>query len=97
MTLEDTHVSEMFPEIKEALKNLDLIIFLPMTKEHLIICPESKDGAYRKTVDGVLKKIYRDDLFDFFPNHENPQLIEIWGSPEERMKKLELFKRNGLI
>ena len=28
MTLEDTHVSEMFPEIKEALKNLDLIIFL---------------------------------------------------------------------
>ena len=91
MTLEDTHVSEMFPEIKEALKNLDLIIFLPMTKEHPIICPESENGSYRRAVDAVLKKIYRDDLLDFFPNHAHPHLIEIWGNPKERMKKLEFY------
>ncbi len=91
LDLKDTRVSEMFLEIKEALENLDLIIFLPMTKEHPIICPESEDESYRKTVDGVLKKIYRDDLFDFFPTHDHPHLIEIWGSPEERMKKVGLY------
>ena len=91
MTIEDTRVSEMFPEIKEALENLDLIIFLPMTKEHPIICPESEDEIYRKTIDGVLKKIYREGLFNFFPSHDHPQLLEIWGDLEERMKKLEFY------
>jgi len=91
MNLEDTHVSEMFPEIKEALGNLDLIIFLPMTKEHPIIGSDSEDEVYRRTVDALLKKMYREDLFDFFSSHDHPQRVEIWGNPAERMKKLGLY------
>ncbi len=91
MNLEDTHIFEMIPEIKEVLENLDLIVFLPMTREHPIIFPESEDGIYRESVDVALKQIYREDLFDFFPNHGHPQLIEIWGNPEERMKQLEFI------
>ena len=91
MNFQDTHVSEMFPEITEALENLDLIIFLPMTKECPILSPESEDEVYRKAVDVVLKQIYREDLFDLLPSHDHPQLVEIWGKPEERMKKLESY------
>lgn len=91
VSFEDTRISEMLPEVKEALENLDLIIFLPMAKEHPIICPESEDESHRRTVDKILKKIYRDDLFDFFPTHDHPQPIEIWGAPEERMKKLKFY------
>lgn len=91
MNLEDTRVCEMFPEIKESLENLDLIVFLPMTKESPIRCPESEDENYRETVDVALKEIYRDDLFDFFSGQNQPQFIEIWGSPGERMKRLKFF------
>lgn len=76
----------MFPEIKEALKSLDLIIFLPITKEHPIIGSDPEDEVCRKTVDALLKKIYREDLFDFFPSHDRPQHIEIWGNPREKIR-----------
>ena len=88
---EDTPIAEKFPEIKESLENLDLIIFLPMTKTHPIACPESEDPRFQKAVDANLKHIYREELFDLLPSHEHPQLIEIWGSPEERIRKIEYY------
>lgn len=91
MNFEDTPVFEMLPEIKETLENLDVIIFLPMTKERHIPCPESEDGTYREAVDEILKQIYREDMFEFFANSEFSQIVEIWGTLEERMKKLEYY------
>ncbi len=91
MNLYDSILHEKFPEIKEALENLDLIVFLPMTKEHPISCPESEDQRYRKATDTYLKQIYREDVFDLFPSYDHPQIIEIWGKPLERIKKLETY------
>ncbi len=45
--INDSEVSERFPEIKEALNHLDLIVFLPMTKENSIEYTE-ENPAYRK-------------------------------------------------
>jgi sulfur carrier protein ThiS len=87
--LENTSIPEKFSEIKEALENLDLIVFLPMTKENPIRCTESEDMIFRKAIDGILKQIYREELFDLFPRYDHPQIAEIWGSPQERIKKLE--------
>lgn len=83
-------ISEKFPEVKEALNNLDLIIFLPITKEHLIEYTE-ENPAYRKLADKCFKKIYRDDLYDIFPRYNHPKIIEIWGDRINRIQKLESY------
>lgn len=95
-TLEQEHidinsseVSERFSDIKAALDNLDVIVFLPIEKEHTIEYTED-DAAFRKEVDKRFKRLYRDDIFDIFPRYDHPKIIEIWGDRSARVKKLEL-------
>jgi len=86
-------VSERFPDITEALENLDLIVFLPITREQEVNFISHEDDTYRKSVDAYFKKIYRDGLYDLFPSLEHPKVIEIWGSRKERIAKLETYMR----
>lgn len=86
----DSEISEIFPEIKDALNNLDLIVFLPLTKEHPIEHTE-ENPAYRKLADKFFKEIYRDDICDVFPSYIHPKIVEIWGDRMTRIKKLESY------
>ncbi len=88
--INDSEMSERFPEVKAALNHLDLIVFLPITKEHLIAYSE-ENPAYRKTADKCFKKIYRDDIYDLFPRYGHPKIIEIWGDRLTRIRKLESY------
>ncbi len=86
----DSEIFEIFPEIKDALNNLDLIVFLPLTKEHPIEHTE-ENPAYRKLADKFFKEIYRDDICDVFPSYIHPKIVEIWGDRMTRIKKLESY------
>lgn len=88
LDINESEVSEKFDDVKEALNNLDLIIFLPITNENPIEYTE-EDADYRRAVDTCFKKIYRDDLYDIFPSYRHPQIIEISGNRIVRLKKLE--------
>lgn len=88
--INDSEVSEQFPEIKAALNTLDLILFLPITNENTIEYTE-ENPAYRKAADKYFKKIYRDDICDIFPGYGNPKIIEIWGDRLTRVKKIESY------
>lgn len=88
--INDNEISEKFPEVKEALNNLDLIVFLPIIKEHLIEYTE-ENPAYRKAADKCFKKIYREDICDIFPRYDHPKIIEILGDRLTRIKKLESY------
>jgi hypothetical protein len=88
--IHDSEVAELFPEIKEVLNNLDLIIFLPISKENQIEYDED-NPAYRKAADKNFKKIYRDEILDIFPKYGHPRIIEIWGDREVRIKKVESY------
>lgn len=88
--INDSVISDLFSEVKEALNNLDLIVFLPITKEHAIKYTE-ENPAYRKLADKCFKKIYRDDICDIFPNYNHPKIIEIWGDRLTRVKKIESY------
>ena len=88
--INDSEVSDRFPEIKAALNGLDLILFLPITKENSIEYTE-ENPAYRKRGDKYFKKIYRDDVCDVFPRYGHPKIIEIWGDPMTRIKKIESY------
>lgn len=84
----DTEVAERFSEVKDALNSLDLIVFLPITKENSIAYTE-ENPAYRKKADTCFKKIYRDDICDIFPKYNHPRIIEISGNRIMRLKILE--------
>ena len=90
MDINDSEVADRFPEVKDALNNLDLIVFLPITKEHLIEYTE-ENPAYRKAADKCFKKLYRDDICDIFPRYGHPKIIELWGDRSTRIKKLESY------
>ncbi len=88
--INDSEVAERFPEIKIALNHLDLIVFLPISKENSIEYLE-ENPAFRKAADKNFKKIFRDDVCDIFPQYGHPKIIEIFGDRAERVKKLESF------
>lgn len=88
--INDSEVAERFPEIKAALDTLDLILFLPITKENSIMYTEENPG-YRKAADKYFKKIYRDEICDIFPRYGHPKIIEIWGNRTSRIDKVESY------
>jgi hypothetical protein len=90
MDINDSEIADRFTEVKDALNNLDLIVFLPITKEHLIGYTE-ENPAYRKAADKNFKKLYRDDICDIFPRYGHPKIIELWGDRSTRIKKLETY------
>lgn len=91
ININDSTISERFPDIKDALENLDLIVFLPITKEHELDCVGYEDKAYRKAIDKYFKQLYRDEMCDIFPDYNCPEIIEIWGKRQERIEKLETY------
>lgn len=88
--INDTEVAERFPDVKEVLNTLDLIVFLPITKEYQIEYLE-ENPAYRKQADQCFKKLYRDEVCDIFPSFKHPKIIELWGNRMERIKKLDNY------
>ena len=94
--LNDSVVSERFPDIKEALENLDLIVFFPIIQEHEVDYIAQEDRAYRKAIDKYFKKIYRDEIYDLFPSYDHPKIIEIGGNRKARIEKLETYLQNSL-
>lgn len=86
--INDSEIAERFDEVKDALNNLDMIVFLPITEENLIVYSE-ENPAYRKAADKCFKKIYRDDVCDIFPRFGHPTIIELWGDRATRIRKLE--------
>jgi hypothetical protein len=67
INIHESEISERFPEIQEALDHLDLIVFLPISRENSIVYTED-NPAYRKAADHYFKKIYREDMFDLLPS-----------------------------
>ena len=44
------------PRVQTSIRNLDLVIFLPIEEPEPIVLPLSQDSAYRQRVDDMLKK-----------------------------------------
>lgn len=90
LDINDTEIAERFSEVRMALNNLDMIIFLPITKDHIIDYTE-ENPSYRNKADMYFKKIYRDDICDIFPKYNHPRIIELCGDRLTRIKKLESY------
>ena len=90
--IDDTFVEAMVPRVRETLQRLDLLVFVPMTDLWPVDMEDDGirpvDLPYRAEVDAIFKQIYRDKRYDVMPKHDAPKLIELWGSREERLERL---------
>lgn len=84
--------------IRETLKLYDVLFFVPLTKVSPIKIEDNgtreTDPIYREEVDTIFKAFqesYHRGDGRVFPSDDCPAIIEIFGSPEERIKMTELY------
>ena len=84
--------------VREALKMLDIVFFIPLTKIAPVVfqTDELRDGdlVYREEIDNIFKIFvhsYQQADGRVFDAADAPPVIEIFGTPEERIKLMELY------
>jgi hypothetical protein len=86
--------------VRETLRLYDILFFIPLTKAAKIEIEKKEDGArdtdpvYREEIDNIFKVFqeswYRSDD-RIFPRDDTPAIIEIFGTPEQRIKLTEFY------
>ena len=98
--IDEDFIDECIPIVREALTNLDIIFFIPITKQNKIEIKDNgdreTDEQYIKEIDSffkVLQRHYHENAQDnpFFPRDDSPALIEVFGSKQERMQMIKLY------
>jgi len=95
-------VSEKFLDqqrilVRETLKLYDVLFFIPLTKAAIEIennGTRNIDPIYREEIDNIFKAFqesYHRGDGRIFPKDDTPAVIEIFGSPEERIKLTEFY------
>ena len=91
--IDNAFVELMVPRVRETLQRLDLVVFVPMTDRWPVDMEDDGirpvDLPYRADVDAIFKQIYRDKRFSVMPDKNRPKLIELWGSREQRLDRLQ--------
>jgi deoxyadenosine/deoxycytidine kinase len=98
--IDEEFLSKCIPIIKESMKHLDVIFFIPISKSSPI--PIVQDGSretdsdYITEIDNLFKAIFHlyQHSFDnnpFLPNDDCPAIIEIFGNPLERIMLLQQY------
>lgn len=104
-TIDDAYVEKTLAVAKEAYKFLDIIFYIPLTKVATVDYDtkdfqKSKkqgltDEVYREEIDNIFKAIKRDwDInakSKFFDYTDKPAIIEIFGTPVERIQMTKLY------
>ena len=89
--LDGAFVASLIEPVREALRFLDLIVFVPVSHQHPMHLEADgirlADKEYRWEVDRHFKRIYRDGLYDLFAG-KAPEVLEVQGSRDERIEQL---------
>jgi predicted ATPase len=82
----------------ETLKLYDILFFFPITKFSPIDLVESEnrsiDPVYREEIDQIFKAFQTSYLAGdgkIFPTSDSPPMIEIYGTPEQRIEMTKLY------
>jgi predicted ATPase len=96
-------VSDEFVEktrtiVHETMRMYDIIFFFPLTKQSPVKIVEdglrSTSEEYREQIDGIFKifqQSYLNGDGKIFPKNDCPALIEMFGTPDQRIKLTELY------
>ena len=98
--IDEKFISKCIPVVRESLKHLDIIFFLPITKVSPVEIKENgareTDTVYINEIDALFKSLnaqYKHNLgrTPFFPSDDCPGIIEIFGNPVERIQMIKWY------
>jgi predicted ATPase len=89
-------VSETVESVKEALKGIDIIFLLPVSKTSPIDYKFTEDQAvFRSEVDNIFKGLYQQWMnnpkCEFFDTRDKPAIIEIFGTRSQRIALTRMY------
>ena len=91
--IDEGFVQMMVPAVRRALQQLDWLVFFPVTDDWPVEMEDDRirpiDLSYRQEVDAIFKQIYRDQRFALMAKENGPRLLELWGSREQRLERLQ--------
>lgn len=94
----DEFVSKTIDIVRESMKFLDAIFFIPLTAQHKVplVADELRnvDPEYIEEIDNIFKAVINTQKMEigkFFPLEDCPPVIEVFGDRETRIKMLELY------
>lgn len=98
--IDEAYVSAMLDRVRPVMEHLDLLVFVPKTKDYEILLEDDGhrpvEDFYRDWVDEGFKDLYRNRLATVIPIANQPRVIEITGPREERIRLLnEAIKTFG--
>jgi hypothetical protein len=73
--------------VRAALRSLDLIVLLPVSRDGAIEPRADEDRKYRKRVDSRLRRALIDDDYDLFGDG-TPRVAELSPLPERQLAEL---------
>jgi hypothetical protein len=97
--IDDTFIRECIPLVKESMQYLDIIFFLPITNVAPVTVSKKEnretDPTFISEIDNIFKVIshgfYHTGKSPFFPDEDRPPIIEIFGTPVERIEMVKLY------
>jgi len=94
----DEFVAKTIDIVRESMRFLDAIFFIPITKVHKVsIVPDRLreiDPEYIEEIDNLFKAVINTQKLGvgkFFPLENCPPVIEVFGDRETRIKMMELY------
>jgi predicted ATPase len=76
-------IEPWLPRARNAMQQLDLVIFVPVESPDRIIVSEPDEGELRRRVDEELREILLDDRWDF-----GVEAVEVIGTVRERVRQV---------
>jgi len=97
--IDDEFIKKCIPLVQQSMHFLDIIFFLPITKAAPVPIIEKEgresDPQYIKEIDNIFKVItyglMQTGSSPFFPAEDRPPVIEIFGTPEQRIEMIKLY------
>lgn len=97
--IDDEFIKKCIPLVQQSMHYLDIIFFLPITRVALVPIEQKEnresDPTYIKEIDNIFKVIShglsQTGSSPFFPAEDRPPIIEIFGTPEQRVEMVKLY------
>lgn len=98
--IDQAFIDKCIPIVRESMRQLDILFFVPLTKVSQVPLVDNgfreTDPAYRSEIDNIFKALNQQYYMalgstPFFPKDDSPALIEIFGTPQQRVELAKLY------
>ena len=84
----DEFMRAQVPTVRASVRNLDLIVLLPVSSKGPIGPRPDEDERFRERVDDKLRRALFDDDYDLFAGREAPDVLELSPFPDQQLAEL---------